>query len=91
MADIELVIKIPEDLYKATINGLNAKEIWDLRVAIKNGTSLTKGHGRILDEKDILNVKNNGGGWYDLVDMPEYIAGVKAIMEADKTESEVEE
>lgn len=51
-------------------------------------TVLPKGHGRILDEKDILDTENNDGGWYDLVDMPEYIAGVKAIIEADKAESE---
>lgn len=44
---------------------------------------LPKGHGRILDEKDILDIKSNDGGWYDLVDMPEYIAGVKAIIEAE--------
>ena len=41
MSDIELVIKIPENLYKATINGLDANEIWDLRLAVKNGTPLT--------------------------------------------------
>jgi len=51
-----------------------------------NYIPLPKGHGRILDEKDILDTKNNDGGWYDLVDMPEYIAGVKAIIEADKEE-----
>ena len=44
---------------------------------------LPKGHGRILDEKDILDTETNDGGWYDLVDMPEYIAGVKAIIEAE--------
>ena len=44
MADIELVIKIPENLYKATKNGLDANEIWDLRVAVTNGTPLPKGH-----------------------------------------------
>lgn len=57
----------------------------------KHGTPLPKGHGRILDEKDILDTENNNGGWYDLVDMPEYIAGVKTIIEADKAESEVSE
>lgn len=50
---------------------------------------LPKGHGRILDEKDILDIENNDGGWYDLVDMPEYIAGIKAIIEADKESEEV--
>lgn len=60
---------------------------WDgLYNSILNGIPLPKGHGRILDEKDILDTENNDGGWYDLVDMPEYIAGVKAIIEADKEE-----
>ena len=49
MSDIELVIKIPENLYKATINGLDANEIWDLRLAVKKGTPLPKGHGRLID------------------------------------------
>ena len=44
MADVELVVKISEDLYKATVNGLDANEIWDLRFAVKNGTPLPKGH-----------------------------------------------
>lgn len=39
---MELVIKISEDLYKATINGLHADEIWDLRQAVANGTLLSK-------------------------------------------------
>ena len=38
---MQIVIDIPEELYKATINGLNAEEIWDLRMAIKNGKPLT--------------------------------------------------
>ena len=87
MADIELVINIPEKLYEdIKKHGLcgycSDREI--VSEAIANGTPLPKGHGRILDEKDILDTKNNDGGWYDLVDMPEYIAGVKAIIEADK-------
>lgn len=61
-----------------------------LKKSIAKGIRLPKGHGRILDEKDILDTENNDGGWYDLVDMPEYIAGVKAIVEADK-ESEGKE
>lgn len=37
---MKLIIDIPEDLYKATVNGLEADEIWDLRLAVKNGTPL---------------------------------------------------
>lgn len=47
-----------------------------------------KGHGRLLDEKEILASEEHDGCWYDLVDMPDYIAGVPAVIEADKAESE---
>lgn len=83
MADIELVIKIPERDYYLACKYPDAL-IATYAHYIKKGTPLPKGHGRILDEKDILDTKNNDGGWYDLVDMPEYIAGVKAIIKADK-------
>lgn len=51
---MELVIDIPENLYKAAINGLNAEEIWELRVAIKNGTPLPEGHGRLVDMSEVI-------------------------------------
>jgi hypothetical protein len=82
MADIELVIKIPEDEYRNIL--LTGKASFCAVNAIEAGIPLPKGHGRILDEKDILDTKANDGGWYDLVDMPDYIAGVKAIIKADK-------
>ena len=77
---MQIVIDIPEEDYEY----LKKHNKHGLYSSILNGTPLPKGHGRILDEKDILDTKNNDGGWYDLVDMPEYIAGVKAIIEADK-------
>ncbi|MBR2555078.1 MAG: hypothetical protein IKE94_09485 [Aeriscardovia sp.] len=90
---MQIVIEIPVEQYRLIMNSHRAgvaryvdKE--GMMYAIKNGTPLPKGHGRIMDEKDILDTENNDGGWYDLTDMPEYIAGVKAIVEADK-ESEI--
>ena len=74
---MKLIIEIDEEDYNFA-----KREVPDGRIA--NGIPLPKGHGRILDEKDILDIENNGGGWYDLTDMPEYIAGVKAIIEEDK-------
>lgn len=59
---------------------------YDLIEMIEYGTVLPKGHGRILDEKDILNIEKNGGMMYDLVDMPDYIADVPTIIEADRSE-----
>lgn len=87
---MKLIVDVPESMYE----GVMIDRVLDTTVIrildeIKKGIPLPKGHGRILDEKDILDTENNDGGWYDLVDMPEYIAGVKAIIEADNTESEV--
>jgi len=55
MADMELVIKIPEEIRLALINNiqlsLDQQSICDSRIkqAIINGTPLPKGHGRIGD------------------------------------------
>ena len=88
MADVELVVKIPESRYrllqKQARTDLGKEKQDEFAEAVLNGMPLPKGHGRLLDEKDILDTQNNNGGWYDLVDMPEYIAGVKAIIAADK-------
>ena len=47
MADIELVIKIPEDSYKATCNGcMLPPDVENVVNAIKNGTLLPKGHNK---------------------------------------------
>ena len=50
---MQIVIDIPEELYKANNRGLEAEELWDLRIAIKNGTPLPKGHGRLIDADEI--------------------------------------
>jgi hypothetical protein len=90
---MQIVINIDDNIAHGIIEGQNdepRKIVRNFQAtiadAIKNGTPLPKGHGRILDEKDILNTENNDGGWYDLVDMLEYIAGVKAIIEASSKE-----
>ena len=50
MADIELVIKIPEDSYKATCNGcMLPPDVENVVQGIKNGTPLPKGHGDLID------------------------------------------
>lgn len=85
MADIELIIKIDEKIYQ------HYKKIWQKRrgsipeSCIAFGVPLPKGHGRLLDEKDILDIEKNDGLIYDLVDMPDYIADIRAIIEADKS------
>lgn len=50
MADIELVIKIPEILYiKGFENIFSEEERRELIIAIGNGTVLPKGHGALKD------------------------------------------
>lgn len=62
MADIELVIKIPEDIYHRVVVSprcatfLDAFRDRDMFVkALQTGTPLPKGHGRLFDERDIVN------------------------------------
>ena len=87
MADIELVIKISEEI-KAVIdkNGTNENVTETLWQATKNGTPLPKGHGRL---KDIDWIDDNCEShhsdidgswcytWRDIDDAP-------TIIEADK-------
>lgn len=57
MADIELVIKISEEMYKWVCdvnkfsNDYGKGDFIDL---IKNGTPLPKGHGRLIDADTLL-------------------------------------
>lgn len=55
MADIELVIKIPEEMYAEVIdeNGIDTMLI-PYKDIVLNGTPLPKGHGRLIDADDLM-------------------------------------
>lgn len=60
MADIELVIKIPECKYKAICEGVEASKRYgvvgmypNIHKAIYNGTPLPKGHGDLIDRGEL--------------------------------------
>jgi hypothetical protein len=87
MLDIELVIKIPKDSYEATCNGcMLPPDVENVVNAIKNGTPLPKGHGRLIDidklKQELINEEwitdNDGGGLENIVDE------APTIIEADK-------
>ena len=100
MVDIELVIKIPEEMYK-WVNDVNkffddygTSDFIDL---VKNGTPLPKGHGRLgdLDALETEMVNGIKAGNYDegyetfahINDMDDCVECVKyadAIIEADR-------
>jgi hypothetical protein len=54
MADIELVIKIPEEDFERCKKKLQMR-LNVMAIAIAKGTPLPKGHGRLIDESDLLN------------------------------------
>lgn len=90
MADIELVIKISEDSYKATCNGwMLPPDVENVVQGIKNGTPLPKGHGKIGD-LDALREEVSSWGMndYEPSDFIDEIDRADTIIEADKTEGE---
>ena len=104
MADIELVIKMPEESYKATCNGcMLPPDVENVVRGIKNGTPLPKGHGDLIDRSKIYKAipaeednctgmgmtDNEMYAYNDGIDaMYDKVQRVKPIIEADKVESE---
>ena len=94
MADIELVIKIPEKIYESVMDGTYCGTLYQ---ELKNGTPLPKGHGRIGDldklEKEIdggikaglmIEGYENYSNINDVDDCLEYVKYAPTIIEADK-------
>ena len=85
MADIELIVKISEEEYKR----LTYIDTLKLRRYIENGTPLPKGHGRLIDAGEYVDVLNNaqieGLNTYEgLGRAKELLIETHTIIEADK-------
>ena len=83
MADIELVIKISEDVYTRLFDNGVPTSLADgivIDTAIRKGKVLPKGHGRLIDESQIA-----GDSSWDIADR---LDATPTIIEAD-TEYEV--
>ena len=68
MTYVELVIRIPEDLYKAYKGRppmLGDAGMDMIAQAISNGTPLPKGYGNLIDTKEFIESVND---WVDEVD-----------------------
>lgn len=83
MADVELVVKIPEEVMEFIKNNgcLSVVYIDEVAKAIKNGTPLPKGHGRLIDEDKLIG-KIHG------VRSITAVLDASTIIEADNAESE---
>lgn len=92
MADIELVVKIPEEIYKASqIIDVKYEDVIQIPLeVIANGTLLPKRHGRIADMdaaiKCIEKVEGEDAIW--AISLIEWACSKRTIIEADKAESE---
>ena len=88
MADIELVIKMPEEIYKNIQgekfwldSGLTLSNAYDF---IKNGTVLPKGHGDLIDRSKIYKAipaeeDNVTGQGMTYEEMDAYNGGINAM------------
>ena len=86
MADIELLIKIPEEYYKS-IKEIPVEQSTADMLIIKNGTPLPKGHGRLIDADVLCNYFwDNRSKLYTRKDLQIVIDGADTIIEADKGE-----
>ena len=93
MADIELVVKIPEEAYKLLknegVDWLGAEHILN---AVANGTPLPKGHGDIIDRNKIEYMKAIHDLKYGEITASECATKIKysapTIIEADKEQSD---
>ncbi len=96
MSDIELVIKIPEGTKEQIIALTNLGESFPPKLqerivrAIINGTPLPKGHGDLIDRKDldITTITTDDYSGNEVIDvvLKEDVDGASAIIEADKGE-----
>ena len=83
MADIELVIKISEEMYNMACN-YPEMVLAGYPLCIKKGTPLPKGHGRLIDAERYRNemLDSREFNFFKTLDIQ------PTIIEADKEESE---
>ena len=87
MADIELVIKIPKQVYNyiRKYEHIANSDALDIKDAIINGTPLPKGHGDLIDRNEVI--KSLFDYHKGQKTIGQCIDDVQTIIEAD-TESE---
>lgn len=91
MEQIELVIRIPEEVYKlmAEKRMFGRVDVW--KDAICNGIPLPKGHGRLKDENEIIAEMRSTFDMQDLylpIHFKSLLVGVPTIVEADEEGAE---
>lgn len=92
MADIEVVIKIPEEMYAQVMDedGIDTMLI-PYDDIVKNGTPLLKGHGKLIDadDLDITTITTDDYSGNEVLDvvLKDDIDDAPTIIKADKGEN----
>lgn len=89
---MQIVIDIDEDTYKDIKRGKIYTSVRDVPqeavAAIKNGTPLPKGHGRLIDADELKKHKYHDNNRFENAVAVAQIDWADTIIEADKAESE---
>lgn len=86
---MQIVIDIPDRIYKIVQNDvLNLLDEARVEEAIKNGTPLPKGHGRLIDADELYDGFIDGTEGYDCqtwsrIEIGDIIEDAPTIIEAD--------
>lgn len=93
MADIELVVKIPEEIYEASqIIDVKHEDVIQIPLeVIANATPLPTGHGRLIDADEIQFENAEFDTYGDYCIAFDAIDQAEPIIEADKAESKEQE
>ena len=84
MADVELVIKIPEEKYNYAKSQVAEGITNPWKVCIANGTLLPKGHGRLIDADEIQFENSEFDTYSDYSRAFDAIDEAETIIEADR-------
>ena len=87
----EIVIKIPEEEYALCKKQWDTECLDTLMIAVKYGTVLPKGHGRLIDAGEYIDVLNNAqieglNTYKGLGRAKELLIDAPTIIEADRSE-----
>lgn len=99
MSDIEIVIKLDEDVKNRLCFGVTyTQDIQKLCEALNNGTILPKGHGKLKDVDkltlDVFECEEENWMWTNITKSgysKEQVESLETVLEADKSIEEVTE
>ena len=89
MTNIELIIKIPKEVYEHILKAKSVPDMLSIDIvntinAVKNGTLLSKGHGRLIDVDEIQFENAEFDTYGDYSRAFDAIDEADTIIEADK-------